>query len=284
MSYLDHFYFECRPEAEVIVVEDESTSTDLLLPPSGITEMCSVTPTTSSISRPSTSAANSDPESAMASKVPGDIDSLIQIFGTTLTAKQISLIYYLSDKDIERATECLLAGPDLGVILKLFRDIFRTFPRKRLQVDMEDPWGDVVAFYKGSSQFEVQLRIVCNDIPAIDTGGVRRQVLSDVLQCFARNDFFPIFDGELPRLRPRCTAEVRSSGLLRLLGIMIGHSIGQDGIGFPYLSPTCYWYLVGGEDKALQYASLDDIPADSSCVISQVNVHCVYNINYFFTL
>ena len=51
---------------------------------------------------------------------------------------------------------------------------------------------------------------------------------------------------------------------------MVAHSIGQDGVGFPYLSPTCYWYMVGGEEKALEYISLLDVGADVATIISQV--------------
>ena len=51
---------------------------------------------------------------------------------------------------------------------------------------------------------------------------------------------------------------------------MIAHSICQDGCGFPYLSPTCYSYLIGGEDRALELVSLEDLPADSASVVSLV--------------
>lgn len=79
-----------------------------------------------------------------------------------------------------------------------------------------------------------------------------------------------LFDGPQNHLRPVCTAEARSCGLLKILGTMIVHSICQDGIRFPYLSPTCYWYITG-EEKALQFATVEDVPADSAMIISQVS-------------
>ncbi len=51
------------------------------------------------------------------------------------------------------------------------------------------------------------------------------------------NQHEKLFDGPDHHLRPVCSAEARSSGLLK--GI-VAHSIFQDGVGFPYLSPTCW--------------------------------------------
>ena len=116
-----------------------------------------------------------------------------------------------------------------------------------------------------------RLRVTLDNQPALDTGGVRRQVYTTALEEFARNKWIKLFDGPENYLRPACTAEVRSSGLLKVLGTIIAHSIGQDAIGFPYLSPTCYWYIVGGEDKAIQYASVEDLPGDSASFISLVS-------------
>ena len=80
-----------------------------------------------------------------------------------------------------------------------------------------------------------------------------------------------LFDCPENHLCPACTAEARSSGLIKILATMISLSICQDGVGFPYLSPTCYWYMISGEEKALQYATINDMPADSAMIISQVH-------------
>ena len=65
--------------------------------------------------------------------------------------------------------------------------------------------------------------------------------------------------------RPLCTAESRSNGLFKVLGTMVAHSICQDGIGFPYLSPTSYWYR-----NATDLASVEDVGAN---VVSKVSVY-----------
>ena len=54
---------------------------------------------------------------------------------------------------------------------------------------------------------------------------------------------------------------------------MVAHSICQDGIGFPYLSLCCYWYIVEGEERALEFATVEDVSADAAYVIKQVSLH-----------
>ena len=53
---------------------------------------------------------------------------------------------------------------------------------------------------------------------------------------------------------------------------MIGHSIGQDGIGFPGLSQPSYWYMV--EEVAVEHASLADVGADVAAAITMVCICC----------
>ena len=67
-----------------------------------------------------------------------------------------------------------------------------------------------------------------------------------------------------------CTAESRSSGLFKVLGKMVGHSIVQEGIGFPYFSPVCYWYMIGGEDKAMEYVTLTDLGEPAVSIVRKV--------------
>ena len=152
---------------------------------------------------------------------------------------------------------------------------FEECPVLKISVDLEDMWSDVVAQYKSPAMnCQTKVRIRLDNQSAIDTGGVRRQVYSTIFEQFASNRYIHIFDGPTNYLRPACTAEVRSCGLLKVLGTMIAHSFCQDGLGFPYLSPTCYSYITGGEEKALEFVSTEDIPADSALVISQVGHAC----------
>ena len=144
----------------------------------------------------------------------------------------------------------------------------------KVSIDADDVFQDVVSFYK-SPQADVskRLRFRVRGAPVIDAGGVRRQVFTTVFSEFATNKVLPLFEGPPHSLHPACTALTRSCGLFKVLGLMIGHSIGQDGIGFPYLSQASYWYMVSGEEVAVEHASLADVGADVAAAITMVCVH-----------
>ncbi len=199
-------------------------------------------------------------------------------FGSTnLTNEKVSAIFKFSGDNYEISSECLLKGPTLTSILMMINKRFEVLPRIKQQVDSQDVWSDMVALYKGRSvNCYSKLRVSLDDQPAVDTGGVRRQMYTTVFSDFANNKSAALFDGPPNNLRPMCTAEARSSGLLKILGCMVAHSICQDGVGFPHLAQTCYWYIIGGEDKALQFASVEDLPADSAFIVSQVRIY-LYN-------
>ena len=125
--------------------------------------------------------------------------------------KQVSSIYSFTG---ERSFLCLSAGPTLASILVAVSEHYMFTPKKG-----------------------VELCITLDNQPAIDIGGVIRQVYSSVFTEFPTNKFFQLFDGPINYLRPACTADARSSGLLKLLGKMVAHSICQDGVGFPIYHP-----------------------------------------------
>ena len=62
-----------------------------------------------------------------------------------------------------------------------------------------------------------------------------------------------------------------------VLGCIVGHSIKQDGIGFPHFSPLCYWYIVGGEEVALQYLTVNDVGSGCCELISKVRINYINN-------
>ena len=68
---------------------------------------------------------------------------------------------------------------------------------------------------------------------------------------FTENKHIKLFEGEINNLRPVNASFVKHSGLFKVLGTMIAHSIALDGIGFPYFSKFCYRYIAEGEEKAL---------------------------------
>jgi len=204
-------------------------------------------------------------------KPTSEIDHLISMFDGHLSTKQITTIYMLSGNNYDHTLQCLLEGPTLNSIITLMNNYFETKPVAKIQVDLNSAWDDLIAYYKSSKiDFDLRIRISLTDQVTIDTGGVRRQVYTQVYADFAQNKHIHLFDGVENFLRPATSAVARSSGMLKILGKMISHSIFQDGIGFPFLSPTCYWYLIGNEDMAIQHISLEDLPADSASLITEV--------------
>lgn len=111
----------------------------------------------------------------------------------------------------------------------------------------------VLAFYKGQRYDPHQaVRVFIGGQPAIDTGGVRRQVFLEVPKRVAFSDTFGLFDGPPDRQRPAFRISSLSSGMMRLVGRMIGHSILLDCVGFPYNA------MVGYQDRALLLCTPED--------------------------
>lgn len=227
--------------------------------------------------QPGPSSLSSSPKLSTNMKT-AEIDHLVNMFDGQLSEKQITAIYLLSGQNYDHALQCLLEGPSLDSIVTIMNDYFETKPITKLRLDLNSAWDDLLAYYKSSKvNFDLRIRIALAGEIAIDTGGVRRQVYTQVFAEFAQNKHIDLFDGTENFLRPAVSAVARSSGLLKILGRMISHSVFQDGIGFPYLSPTCFWYLIGKEDMAIQYVSLEDLPADSASLITEVILHCFTN-------
>ena len=106
--------------------------------------------------------------------------------------------------------------------------------------------------------------------PGVDTGGLRRQVFSEVFENIAMSSTTAIFDGPQDRLRPAFKASSLSSGMLTTMGTMIGHSILMDRHGFPYFAEYCYYYMAGCMDKALTCITTDDVGDSVKALISEV--------------
>ena len=55
------------------------------------------------------------------------------------------------------------------------------------------------------------------------------------------------------------------------MGTMVAYSIAQDGIGFPHFSPVCYWYIVGGQERGIEFMSEDGLGGDVAQFVSKVS-------------
>lgn len=68
------------------------------------------------------------------------------------------------------------------------------------------------------------------------------------------------------------------SGLLKNLGKAFAHHLVMDRSGFPFLSPTIFYYLVGKEDIAITL--LEDVDVSEALhVIKKVLVTCIHVIH-----
>ena len=200
----------------------------------------------------------------------------------------LKFLYELTSGDITKTCDCILNGPSFESLVSLITPI--TDIDSRLQIDEDDQVGDnlaecLLAFYKGPKYNPKHaLRVCLSDQPAIDTGGVRRQVFSQVFERLAFSDQFGLFDGPPHRRRPAFRISSLSAGVMKLVGRVIGHSIILDGVGFPYLSPACYYTMVGDQDKALLLCSPEDASDRVQHVVRQVShvyITCFCEVSFF---
>ena len=120
---------------------------------------------------------------------------------------------------------------------------------EKLKVDEEDMVSDVLHFYKDPSFDPTKgIRISLNGQLAIDTGGVMRQVFTDVFSQLSENKGgLTLFKGQAKNLVPVFSNLHVLTGIYEILGKMIAHSIIQNGPGFPCLAPVIYWYIASGD-------------------------------------
>ena len=134
---------------------------------------------------------------------------------------------------------------------------------EKLKVDPDDALADALAYYKRPDYDpQKKLRIRYSKQAAVDTGGVLRQFYTDcITQLIHGSDGIPaLFEGCDKRKLPIFNAGVVISGMVKLVGRMLAHSISQVGIGINCLSPAVYWYLATGDaTKANKYAVIDDV-------------------------
>ncbi len=191
---------------------------------------------------------------------------------------QLKFLLEVNNNDADAATNLFLEGVSLPSLLSMLKSRYVDVDEVR-RIVLEEYGGDpqslaeaAVTFYK-SSKFSPRAE-VCISIanqPAMDAGGVRRQFMSDVLSYFATSNSMQLFEGPTNRLRPIFRQSSISSGLLLLIGKMVGHSIVLDGQGFPCLSPACYYYMAGCMEKAISVISVADAGERVQQVVSRVS-------------
>ena len=126
---------------------------------------------------------------------------------------------------------------------------------EKLKLDNDNLLLDVLHHYK-TPQFDPKKGVwMClKGSSAVDTGGVLRQVYTEVFSAIANGqDGLSLFRGDPRRKVPIFSNANVLTGIFEVLGKMIAHSLIQGGPGFPYLAPVIYSYISTGD---LQMASL----------------------------
>uniref|UniRef100_A0A1X7SYT3 HECT domain-containing protein n=1 Tax=Amphimedon queenslandica TaxID=400682 RepID=A0A1X7SYT3_AMPQE len=127
----------------------------------------------------------------------------------------------------------------------------------------------IFAFYKGPFKRESSLHIRVTGSSTIDLGGVRRQMFSVFFGEVASGGF-DLFEGPRLRLQPRIKPANIASGLLKVFGTAVAHSLIMDRVGFPYLSPAIYYYAVGCEEKAMSFVMDNDLSGQFQYAINEL--------------
>ena len=163
---------------------------------------------------------------------------------------------FLADRSSSPELESKSSHMSLELLIEELRGkMSDAFDRKKLRVDEEDLVADAVAFYK-RPDFDPKagVQVVYSGQPASDTGGVSRHFFSDFLHRLSQI----YFSGESRKV-PLCNTDILISGLMKIIGTIIVHSVLHGGPGFPFFSSALYWYLATGSvDAAIQQLCFDD--------------------------
>ena len=108
--------------------------------------------------------------------------------------------------------------------------------------------------------------------PAADTGGVIRQFYTQLLKVIA--DAF--FQGDTYR-SPVYNCDMVASGVMKLVGTIIVHSVLQGGPGFPIFSPGVYNYLAKGKlNEVMEAITIKDCSSHMEHFITKVMENKTY--------
>lgn len=242
---------------------------------------------------PSTSSAGSN-----ASATEEDIDKLSEMFPnetrkelencltvqgtlrqavTTLLQSKTSL--ELSDDDSD-LMDSVFEGPrSLSEELHDLQKNFDNGQKEKLKVDEEDLLNDAMTYYKDSDfNPSKRLRIVYTGQAAADTGGVVRHFYTQLLTAITET----FFQGK-EYCSPIYNSDTVASGLMKLVGTIIVHSILQGGPGLPVFSPGIYYYLATGNvEEAIDGLAVIDCSLEMRDFISKVINNLQYDTTHYF--
>ena len=188
------------------------------------------------------------------------LEKLITLFKGRL--KTIPILQVYCD-DFEASMECMLGGPILAHIITLLNNSFEQQSSVKIKVDADDVWQDIVVNYKSPAvDLRKKLQVRVHNQPAIDTGGVCRQVYDTVFNEYVSNKHIKPSHS----CRPTCTVESRSCDLFNSLGLLIVLPRTVWDFHICHQHATGIWWVV-----KKKHISLCDVGADTAAVVSQVH-------------
>lgn len=129
---------------------------------------------------------------------------------------------------------------------------------KILQVDRESLWQRALIFYKSTPRKDLYCRLSISFEgfeDAIDAGGIRIEFFGDLIRHM--NNI--LFEGKVGHHVPRHSWDKVNP--LCMGGLMLAHSILQEGPGMPTLAPYVYTFLLYGEkEKSVSCITSEDLP------------------------
>ncbi len=213
---------------------------------------------------------------------------LIAIFPAT-PANTISTLLDFVGGASDIVIDTLIGDDNLNDVLmavsdrKLFGD-----PSRIIVKEESSTLSDALRYYKHPAlDMARPIYIVYEDMPAADAGGPKKQFFTDIFLELKNNH--ALFEGSNNQLFPVYSAGVIGSGLLKVLGRVIVHSVLQDGPGFPFLAPCIYKYIcTHSVEDALQCADVSQLSPPFAEMMEKVTSvlarNCTEPLGFFYAI
>lgn len=198
-------------------------------------------------------------------------EQLYQMF-SNFSRETIDLILELTSCNSAKTVEILLGGIKPHDVLEQLSQHLLKKDSITLSVDDESAVGDAIAYYKKRDvDLTHPLRIKYS--AGLDAGGLSRQFYSDVMLHI--KDKMNAFEGPVATcLIPAYSSQVLASGILKILGRIVVHSLLQGGPGFPFLAPYVYKYITTENiDQAFEDVTLSVLPTPVANMIYAVSLN-----------
>lgn len=148
------------------------------------------------------------------------------------------------------------------------KDALRTYQKgldtersKTIDVDRTKLWKTALVLYKSTPKEHLyrQLNVMFEGLEdAMDAGALRLEFFGDLLRSINNT----LFVGKPDHRVPLYSWE--NIYLMKMAGIMVSHSILQNGPGMPCLVPYVYEFIIWGDkEHAAAYVTFEDLPETS---------------------